>query len=65
MRTTITEIGHLHHLPENNMLQIFLIGAMLSDSRPEPDRIEAVAADPLRYIRERWRTTIGATAFWR
>lgn len=47
------------------MLHIILIGAMLSDSRPEPDRIEAEATDPQRCIRERWRTTIGATAFWR
>jgi hypothetical protein len=47
------------------MLHIFLIGAMLSDSWPEPDRTEAEAAEPLRYTRERWRTSIGATAFWR
>lgn len=47
------------------MLQIFLIGAMLSDSRPEPDRTEAEAADPLHQVRERWRTSIGVAAFWR
>jgi hypothetical protein len=35
------------------MLHIILIGAMLSDSRPEPDRIEAEAAEPQRYTRAR------------
>jgi hypothetical protein len=47
------------------MLHIILIGAMLSDSRPEPDRIEAEAAEPQRYTREHWRSFIGARSFWR
>ncbi|WP_397448171.1 hypothetical protein [Pseudomonas sp. NA-150] len=47
------------------MLQIFLIGTTLSESRPEPDRDESVTADPLRYKRERWRCTNGAISLWR
>jgi hypothetical protein len=47
------------------MLQIILIGAMLSESRPEPDRIETEAAGHQRRTHDHRRTTIGATAFWR
>ncbi|MDR9749878.1 hypothetical protein RG836_00325 [Pseudomonas sp. SZMC_28357] len=47
------------------MLQIILIGAALSFERPETSGLSSVSGDPLRYIRGPWRTTIGATAFWR
>jgi len=47
------------------MLHIILIGATLSQQRPEPQSNQIVPADPLRVVRRLWRTSIGVAAFWR
>lgn len=47
------------------MLLLFLIGAALSHARPEPPPDDGLPTDPLRFIRERWRTITGVAAFWR
>ncbi|WP_285435608.1 hypothetical protein [Pseudomonas sp. fls2-241-R2A-110] len=47
------------------MLKIILIGAALSFERPEPPIPASVSGDPLRCVREHWRTIIGVAAFWR
>ena len=47
------------------MLQIILIGAALSHARPEPPPDDGLPTDPLRFIRERWRTITGVAALWR
>jgi len=47
------------------MLLLFLIGAALSHARPEPLPDDGLPTDPLRFHRERWRTPIGVSAFWR
>lgn len=47
------------------MLQIILIGAVLSHMRPEPPDDVWLPTDPLRFHRERWRCTDGVAAFWR
>ena len=46
------------------MLQIILIGAALSHARPEPPPESGLPTDPQRFIRERWRISIGVAAFW-
>lgn len=50
---------------ENHMLLLFLIGAALSHARPELPTESGLPTDPLRFIRERWRTITGVAAFWR
>lgn len=47
------------------MLHIFLIGATLSQPRPEPQSNQTVPADPMRVVRRLWRTSIGVAVFWR
>ncbi|MFK3971075.1 hypothetical protein ACI2KS_10150 [Pseudomonas sp. NPDC087358] len=42
------------------MLLLILIGAELSHARPEPPPESGLPTDPQRFIRERWRTSIGA-----
>jgi hypothetical protein len=46
------------------LLLLFLIGAALSHARPEPPPESGLPTDPLRLIRECWRTPIGVAAFW-
>ena len=51
--------------PETTMLQLFLIGAALSHARPEPPPDDGLPTGPLRFHRERWRSRLGLSAFWR
>jgi len=51
--------------PENHMLLLFLIGAALCHTRPEPQSDSGLPTDPLHAHSERWRCTSGAEAFWR
>jgi hypothetical protein len=46
------------------LLLLILIGAALSHARPEPPPESGLPTDPLRFIRERWRTITGVAAFW-
>ena len=46
------------------MLHIILIGAALSHARPEPPPESGLPTDPQRFIRKRWRISIGVAAFW-
>ncbi|NWE68983.1 hypothetical protein HX857_09720 [Pseudomonas gingeri] len=46
------------------MLLLFLIGAALSNARPEPPTDDGLPTDPPRFHRERWRTTTGVAVFW-
>ncbi|MBC8786556.1 hypothetical protein [Pseudomonas fluorescens] len=47
------------------MLLLFLIGAALSHARPEPPPDDGLQTGPLRFHRERWRSRLGLSAFWR
>lgn len=47
------------------MILLIAIGAMLSDTRPEPQSQDNPSyAGPQRSILERDRTSTGATVFW-